>query len=335
MRLALTRPASASRLAEHAVGPPGAALPARCAAQSCEKQGALLSWSIVQRGCESSTAPVLWCESLMGGNLLLHRHAQSLLYRRADLRAGGAHAHPGRSSAVAQSRALLTQEAVGELLPLDRRSSRRCRSLVLPEVLEPARAAGLAAARTPLWRRAHAAAAEAILLLTVSTPYASSEALPTSPDVARTPPGMAGPVVAWSLDDAATACKHEPRIVREPEGGCRGCSATPPLPFSPPSPLPSVTTVPPYRRSYSAVCPVVRCPACHLLPPRRLTTDPYRAAPPLHTHLTSCSTEFALRSDPSRRVPRSGLAGPEEPVRECSAATSLSQNVGSRGGVLV
>mmetsp|Transcript_11041 Transcript_11041/g.32732 ORF Transcript_11041/g.32732 Transcript_11041/m.32732 type:complete len:220 (+) Transcript_11041:398-1057(+) len=129
MRLALTRPASASRLAEHAVGPPGAALPARCAAQSCEKQGALLSWSIVQRGCESSTAPVLWCESLMGGNLLLHRHAQSLLYRRADLRAGGAHAHPGRSRAVAQSRALLTQEAVGELLPLDRRSSRRCRSL--------------------------------------------------------------------------------------------------------------------------------------------------------------------------------------------------------------
>ena len=79
MRLALTRPASASRLAEHAVGPSGAALPARCAAQSCEKQGALLSWSIVQRGCESSTAPVLWCESLMGGNLLLHRHAQCLL----------------------------------------------------------------------------------------------------------------------------------------------------------------------------------------------------------------------------------------------------------------
>ena len=55
-------------------------------------------------------------------------------------------------------------------------------------------------------------AAGAILLLTVSTPHASSEALPTSPDVARTPPGMAGPVVAWSLDDAATACKHEPRI---------------------------------------------------------------------------------------------------------------------------
>ena len=58
-------------------------------------------------------------------------------------------------------------------------------------------------------------AAGAILLLTVSTPHAFSEALPTSPDVARTPPGMAGPVVAWSLDDAATACKHEPRIVRE------------------------------------------------------------------------------------------------------------------------
>ena len=84
MRLALTRPASASRLAEHAVGPSGAALPARCAAQSCEKQGALLSWSIVQRGCESSTAPVLWCESLMGGNLLLHRHAQSALRPGAE-----------------------------------------------------------------------------------------------------------------------------------------------------------------------------------------------------------------------------------------------------------
>ena len=67
MRLALTRPASASRLAEHAVGPPGAVLPARCAAQSCEKQGGLLSLNIVQRGCESSTAPVLWCESLIDG----------------------------------------------------------------------------------------------------------------------------------------------------------------------------------------------------------------------------------------------------------------------------
>ena len=75
--------------------------------------------------------------------------------------------------------------------------------------------------------------------------------------------------------------------------------------------LPCVTAVPPYRRSYSA------------------------APPPTRTHLTSCSTEFAMRSDPSRRVPRSGLAGPEEPVRECSAAASLSQNVGSRGGVLV
>ena len=59
------------------------------------------------------------------------------------------------------------------------------------------------------------------------------------------------------------------------------------------------------------------------------------APPPTRTHLTSCSTEFVMRSDPSRRVPRSGLAGPEEPVRECSAAASLSQNVGSRGGVLV
>ena len=68
--------------------------------------------------------------------------------------------------------------------------------------------------------------------------------------------------------------------------------------------LPSVAAAPPYRRP---------------LPP------PYRrshsaAPPPTRTHLTSCSTEFAMRSDPSRRVPRSGLAGPEEPVRECSAA---------------
>ena len=153
-------------------------------------------------------------------------------HRRADLRASGAHAHPGSSRAVAQSRALVTQEAVGDLLPLDRRSSRRCRSLVLPEVLEPARAAGLAAARTPLWRRAHAAAAEAILLLTVSTPYASSEALPTSPDVARTPPGMAGPVVAWSLDDAATACKHEPRIVREHARKADGMARPVPWPWA-------------------------------------------------------------------------------------------------------
>ena len=95
--------------------------------------------------------------------------------------------------------------------------------------------------------------------------------------------------------------------------------AAPPLPFSPPPPLPSVTAVPPYRRSYSAtpraVCPAVRCPACRLLPPLCLTANPCRAAPPLHTHLTSCSTEFAMMSEPSRRVPRSGLAGPERRPR--------------------
>ena len=76
MRLALTRPASASRLAERAVCPPGAALPARCAAQSCEKQWGLLSLGIVQRGGECSTATVQWREGLMGGDLLLHRLAQ-------------------------------------------------------------------------------------------------------------------------------------------------------------------------------------------------------------------------------------------------------------------
>ena len=91
--------------------------------------------------------------------------------------------------------------------------------------------------------------------------------------------------------------------------------AAPPLPFSPPPPLPSVTAVPPYSATPRAVCPAVRCPACRLLPPRRPTADPYRAAPPLHTHLTSCSTEFAMMSEPSRRVPRSGLAGPERRPR--------------------
>ena len=87
------------------------------------------------------------------------------------------------------------------------------------------------------------------------------------------------------------------------------------LPFSPPSPPAfRYTAVPPYR------LPAVRCRR------GRLTTDPYRAAPPSHTHLTSCSTEFALRSEPSRRcvpqrprwarrtgprVLRSNLAEPE------------------------
>ena len=75
-RLALTRPASASRLAEHAMGPPGAALLARCAAQSCEKQGGLLSLSMAQRGCWCSRAAVQWREGLIGGDLVLHQRAQ-------------------------------------------------------------------------------------------------------------------------------------------------------------------------------------------------------------------------------------------------------------------
>ena len=76
-RLALTRPASASRLAErYAMGPPGAALLARCAAQSCEKQGGLLSLSMAQRGCWCSRAAVQWREGLIGGDLVLHQRAQ-------------------------------------------------------------------------------------------------------------------------------------------------------------------------------------------------------------------------------------------------------------------
>ena len=38
----------------------------------------------MRRGCESSAAPVLRCESLMGGNLLPHRHAQSALSPGAE-----------------------------------------------------------------------------------------------------------------------------------------------------------------------------------------------------------------------------------------------------------
>ena len=75
-RLALTRPASASRLAEHAMDPPGAALLARCAAESCEKQGGLLSLSMAQRGCWCSRAAVQWREGLIGGDLVLLQRAQ-------------------------------------------------------------------------------------------------------------------------------------------------------------------------------------------------------------------------------------------------------------------
>ena len=49
---------------------------ARCAAQSCKKQGGLLSLSIAQRGCWCSRAAVRWREGLIGGVILLHQRAQ-------------------------------------------------------------------------------------------------------------------------------------------------------------------------------------------------------------------------------------------------------------------
>ena len=68
------------------------------------------------------------------------------------------------------------------------------------------------------------------------------------------------------------------------------------------------------------------------MPKNLLTADPCRAAPPLHTHpYFLLRRGLVLRSDPCRRVPRSGLAGPESRPR-VPAAASLSQNVGSRGG---
>lgn len=36
-----------------------------------------------------------------------------------------------------------------------------------------------------------------------------------------------------------------------------------------------------------------------------------------HTRILPASTGFVLRSDPCRRVPRSGLAGPEKVGPEC------------------
>ncbi|EOD27431.1 hypothetical protein EMIHUDRAFT_235762 [Emiliania huxleyi CCMP1516] len=58
------------------MGPPGAALLARCAAESCEKQGGLLSLSMAQRGCWCSRAAVQWREGLIGGDLVLLQRAQ-------------------------------------------------------------------------------------------------------------------------------------------------------------------------------------------------------------------------------------------------------------------
>ena len=60
------------------------------------------------------------------------------------------------------------------------------------------------------------------------------------------------------------------------------------------------------RRTKSVCCRRAALPPT-LAVPRRLYS--------LHTHLTFCSTEFALMSEPSRRVPRSGLAGPERRPR--------------------
>ena len=87
-----------------------------------------------------------------------------------------------------------------------------------------------------------------------------------------------------------------------------------------------------FFNSAAFVPPSLRCPACHLLPLRRLTADPYRAAPPLHTHLTFCSTEFE-RTEPPGAPQRPRWA--RKSARECSAAASLGQNVDPRGGLLV
>ena len=60
MRLALARRASVPQPPGRATGLPGAALLARCTAQSCDNKGRLLSLSVEQCSCGRSWAAVQW-----------------------------------------------------------------------------------------------------------------------------------------------------------------------------------------------------------------------------------------------------------------------------------
>ena len=60
MRLALARRASVPQPPGRARGRPGAALLARCTAQSCDNKGRLLSLSVEQCSCGRSWAAVQW-----------------------------------------------------------------------------------------------------------------------------------------------------------------------------------------------------------------------------------------------------------------------------------
>ena len=94
--------------------------------------------------------------------------------------------------------------------------------------------------------------------------------------------------------------------------------AAPPLPFSPPPPLPSVTAVPPYRRSYSAA------PAVPFVPPsdallavccRRAARPPTLTVPRrLYTHTPDLLLDRVCVEERT-----------EPPV--CPAAASLGQKM--------
>ena len=71
------------------------------------------------------------------------------------------------------------------------------------------------------------------------------------------------------------------------------------------SPPPPCRPLPPCRRAAAPTVPLSRRPMPCLpsVAPRRLTADPYRAAPPLHTHTSDFLLDrvIALKSEPSRR----------------------------------